>query len=129
MKNHYFVLILATLLCIAISIAGCYTYFPISNNDLLNKKTENKVKITLRDKKEIFVENRNEIDLSTTDQIVVLQKDSTKITYSLQQVDRVFEERFDFPKTLFATLWIVGGTTVLILGILLSGKSGGLSGG
>ncbi len=129
MKNHYFILFQITVLCIAIPISGCYTYFPISNNDLLNKETENKVKITLHNKQEIIVENKNKIALSNADEIVVLQKDSTKIIYSLQQVDRVFEERFDFGKTLFSTLWIVGGTTVLLLGILLSGSSGGLSGG
>ena len=39
--------------------AGCYTMsdFPVSNNDLSNIHTDNKIKIILNDKREVIVNN------------------------------------------------------------------------
>lgn len=124
MKNHYFIFGIVTLLCISILISGCCSYFPISSNDLLNNKPENKIKIILNNKKEVIVENLKDIDFANFDEIVALQNDSTKVTFSLIEVEKISEERFDFGKTFFSTLWIMGGAFALLIGIMLLSSGG-----
>jgi len=96
---------------------GCYTYFPISNDDLSNINTDNKIKIILNDKREVIVNNLYYIKFSNLDSIVILQDDSTKFTFASTEVEKISEERFDYGKTFFGTLWISLATITAVIGL------------
>ncbi len=117
MKKYNFILFIITLLSISILITGCYSFFTISSNDLINKEDKNKVKIILKDKKEVIIENSKYIITSNPDEIVILQTDSTRVTYSLIEIEKILEEKFDFGKTFFATFWISAVILLAVLGI------------
>lgn len=108
-------------------MTGCYTYFPVANNDLSNINTTNRLKIILNDKKEIIVENKNYIDYSDTNSIVALNSDHTKVTFSVLEISNLLEERFDFGKTLLSTFWMAGITLVVLYFIFVLPFSSGLS--
>ena len=125
MKNHNFILFVVTILCISTALMGCYTYFPVSNNDLSNINTDNKIKIILKNNREVILYNLNDINISNPDSFVVSQNDSMNISFSSTDIEKISEERFDFGKTFFGTFWIslatitaVIGTYILIFGPL-----------
>ena len=112
-----------TLISICILFAGCYSYYTISKDDLLNKKAEKKVKIILKDKKEVLIENPKKIITSDSNEIGFLQPDSTTTKISLKEVDEILEQRFDFGKTFFSTFWISAAASLsaLIIYVIIYG--------
>jgi len=106
MKNCKSILFALMLLNIPMFITGCYSYYIISRDDLLNKKAEKKVKIILKDKKEVFIENPKKIIITDYDEIGYLRSDSTTAKISLKEVDEILEQKFDFGKTFFSTFWV-----------------------
>lgn len=104
-----------------ILFSGCYSYFLIHNTDISQITSEKKVKIILKDKKEIIVNNLTEIEFSGDDEIILTRNDSTKMKISILEIDKILEKKFDTAKTLFSILWILGGIlALLIITIMLS---------
>jgi hypothetical protein len=96
---------------------GCYSYYIISGDDHLNKRAETKVKVILKDKKEVFIENPKQIIINDSDEIKYSLPDSTTVNFSLNEVNKIMEYRFDFGKTFFSTFWI--STTALLAALLI----------
>ncbi|MEN8191906.1 MAG: hypothetical protein ABFS12_03760 [Bacteroidota bacterium] len=119
MKKINLKLFVITLLSISFLNTGCYSYFAISSDELSNKETENKIKIILKDKKEVITENSKVIITSDLDEIIILQTNSTRVTYSLDEVEKILEEKFDFGKTFFSVFWLSILTLVIATGILV----------
>jgi uncharacterized membrane protein YidH (DUF202 family) len=117
MKNCKFILSIITLLGILTFFAGCYSYYTISSGDFLNKRAENKIKVILKDKKEVFIENPKKIIISDYDEIGYLRSDSTTAKISFNDVNKIMEQRFDFGKTFFSTFWI--STAALLAALII----------
>jgi hypothetical protein len=106
---------------------GCYTYFPVSNNEFSNINQEKKVKIVLKDKREFIVKNIADIYFSNTDKIEIYQNDNSLVIFSLTEIEKISEERFDFGKTIFTGMWItIGVISALIIIINISSDGKGI---
>ncbi len=95
-----------TLIFITMAFTGCFSYYTISGDDILNNRAEHKVKFILKDKKEVFIENPKKIIISDDDEISYLRYDSTTAKISLKEVDEILEQKFNFGKTFFSTFWV-----------------------
>lgn len=116
-KNNKFILFIVILLCISITLTGCYTYFPVTNNDFSKVKADSKLKILLKDKREVIVNNLNDLRFSNADSIIIYQNDTVKLTFSYSEFEKIYQERFDFGKTIFGTFWIAVAT-IIVIGLL-----------
>lgn len=119
-KNYNFILFVITLLSISFSSTGCYSYYTISREDLASNKPENSIKIILNNENEVIIKNPDNIISSNLEEIIVIQSDSTKKTYTKHEIGKILEERFDFGKTFFSTMWITAIILLITLGVLWS---------
>lgn len=127
MKNYSFIPFIAILLCISVTFMGCYTFFPVSNNEFSNINQEKKIKIVLKDKREFIVNNISDINLSNPDKIEIYQRDNSLFIFSLTEIEKISEEIFDLVKTFFAGMWItIGVIAVLVIIIYISTDGKGI---
>jgi hypothetical protein len=106
---------------------GCYTFFPVSNNEFSNINQEKKIKIVLKDKREFIVNNISDINLSNPDKIEIYQRDNSLFIFSLTEIEKISEEIFDLVKTFFAGMWItIGVIAVLVIIIYISTDGKGI---
>lgn len=102
------------------TINGCYSFYSISQGEYLNEKVDRRIKIVLKNKEEILIENpRHNLKLER-DKILIIEGDTIKIKISIDDIEKIQEVKFSFGKTFFATMWITVGTLFLTLLILVA---------
>lgn len=114
MKNRNFILVVVSILSASIILTGCYSYRPITNDQLLSQNGHNKLKFVLNDQNEIIVNEEDKLNTSNPDMIVITKIDSTQIVLDYDEVNSLLEERFDLNKSFFATFWILVGLIAIL---------------
>jgi len=103
---------------------GCYSYFPVSDNDLSNVNKDNRLKITLKDKRELYVNSISDINLMDSSEVEICMSDSIKVTVLFSEIEKIRQEKFDFGKSCFTGFWITlcAGTVFILSLLLLTGS-------
>ncbi len=121
MKNRLFPdSVLKTILSLVTSfvLSGCYTFSSIPVANLNNNPEHKRIQITMNDEQKILIEENQPVNFDPVENVLRFQKDSSTLSIDLNNAREIKEEKFNFQKTFFASLWI-GGLSIIVLGLLL----------
>ena len=109
------------MLLISTLFSGCYSFYSVGVNVLRDLKEEENIEINLKDDENIFFYNVIRTEFVDSNKIEIIRTDSSKSTFSINEIKGVAIERFDFMKTFLTSIFIII-LLVLTIGI---GSPGG----
>lgn len=114
MKNRNFILALFSILSVSIVLTGCYSFRPISVEQLKSNTSPRTFKFILNDSSEVLFNEEDSIYTSAPDTILIVKLDSTKQKIAFENISKIYEERFDGGKTFLSSFWILFGLLALV---------------
>ncbi len=72
-----------------------------------NLSEEENIEVRLESKKNIKFYNTNKIDFLDTDSIQIFYNDSLKSSFAIEEVKEIAIEKFDYTKTILASLFVI----------------------
>ncbi len=114
MKNRNFILVIVSILSVSIVLTGCYSFRPISEEQLKSKSSPSTFKFILNDGSEVILNEEDSLVTSTQDVIIITKYDSTEQRIPYESISKIYEERFDGGKTFLSSFWILFGLVALI---------------
>lgn len=102
--------------------SGCYSLYSINENEIINMGVEENIEIELNSGEKIWIQEVQKTKIFENQDIEFIQNDSTHSVFSLNNLKGIAVERFDYPKTILTSLFIVIGFLLINGGI---GSPGG----
>lgn len=108
-------------LAVALLNLSCYSYYEVSKDDLIKSGEYDISKIDLKNKSIIRLDDFEYSRLIVQDSIVVVKLDSLDQQFNIAEVDKFYESKFNFVKTLFLS---AGGLylTLFLLGLMFASR-------
>lgn len=106
-------------LAVALLNLSCYSYYEVSKDDLIKSGEYDISKIDLKNKSIIHLDDFEYSRLIVQDSIVVVKLDSLDQQFNIAEVDKFYESKFNFVKTLFLS---AGGfyLSIILIGLILA---------
>ncbi len=102
---------------ISLTFSGCYTYFPVEVDELQKIEEGDKVNIVLKTEEKVFMDSIKTVEVKEDHQIEFVKIDSTKISYSLDDIKELRIEKYDYGKVFFTVIWGGMGALLVIAGV------------
>lgn len=106
-------------LAVALLNLSCYSYYEVSKDDLIISGEYDISKIDLKNKSIIRLDDFEYSRLIVQDSIVLVKLDSLEQQFNIAEVDKFYESKINFVKTLFLS---AGGfyLSIFLIGLLLA---------
>lgn len=101
-KNIFRLIILSSTL-----FSGCYSFYSVDVNEIRDLKDEENIQIRLESNEDKIFYNVSINELADSNKIEIIHKDSSRSTFSINEIKGVAIERFDFMKTFLTSLFII----------------------
>ena len=99
-------------------LSGCFTLFTVPAEDFKNNVNHGRVEITLKNDDKISVPEGQPIFFYPTKKMLMVHNNSLVSKIELENIKEIKEEKFNFQKTFFSSLWL-GAIGLFVLGLLL----------
>ncbi|MBK6914149.1 MAG: hypothetical protein IPH11_11070 [Ignavibacteriales bacterium] len=108
-------------LAVALLNLSCYSYYEVSKDDLIKSGEYDISKIDLKNKNIIHLDDFEYSRLIVQDSIVVVKLDRLDQQFNIAEVEKFYESKFNFVKTLFLS---AGGLylTLFLLGLMFASR-------
>lgn len=110
--------IIITLISLSILFNGCYSFYGIENKDLSEVNESDVLEIEFNDGTSKVMEGISRVCINSDNDLEILSIDSSKVVYSLGDINRVKIEKFDYPKSFIITP-IFSGLAIVSLFLLI----------
>lgn len=99
-------------------LTGCFTFYNVPASDFQDNSKHGRVEIILNNEDKISVDEGQLLIFDSSNNILLVQKDSSVSKIDFQNIKDIKEEKFDFQKTFFSSLWI-GAISLSVLCLLV----------
>ena len=103
MNKNIIILLLFSL----ILFPSCYSFYSTDVDELIDLSEEENIEVRLMNKESIMFYDANKIDFLGNDSIQILTNDSLKSKFALKEVKGFAIEKFDYFKTILASVFII----------------------
>ena len=121
--------ILVVMLIAIILLSGCHSFYKIDTNELRGISNKDVVQIKFVNGKKLNITNIQHANITVNKNLEIIKYNSTELKidsvrtlYPLDEIKEIRIEKFDIQKSIFSSLWITMGATVVFLAIVCFGN-------